>query len=143
MKTAEQTELEMPVLAQTQTLQMPLGLLGFEPIKQYLCVESPEEAPFCWLQAVNEPGLTFLVIPPFEVLSDYQPNISDEDVAFLELASPADARLLTIVTLRGNGRATANLKGPIVVNRRTNRAKQVVLSNAAEYPLQFPLPQAD
>ena len=71
---------------------------------------------------------------------DYEPDVATEDVEFLELSSPEDALLFNIVTLRGDGRATVNLKGPIVVNRYTLKGKQVVLTNAARYALQHPLP---
>jgi len=121
-------------------IYLPLGLPGFEPLKQYLLLADPEEAPFSWLQVVNDPSLAFIVISPFEVLPGYEPDLPKEDVEFLELSSPEDALLFGIVTLRGKGRATVNLKGPIVVNRHTFKGKQVVLANAVQYQLQHPLP---
>jgi flagellar assembly factor FliW len=121
-------------------IDLPLGLLGFERFKQYVLLAEPDQAPFSWLQVVDDPGLAFIVIPSFEVLPNYEPDISKEDVSFLEISSPDDVLLLSIVTLRGQGRATANLKAPIVVNRHTSRGKQVVLANAAQYQLQHPLP---
>jgi len=42
--------------------------------------------------------------------------------------------------LRNAGQATINLKGPIVINRRTWIGKQVIPVNAAQYPTQHPLP---
>lgn len=143
MKTAETIELEAPVLRDQDVIHLPLGLLGFERIKDYLWIESPGEMPFRWLQALHDPSLTFLAVPPFDVFSEYAPDISEDDVAFLGLSCPMDAQMFVIVTLRPGGRATANLKGPIVVNRFTKIAKQAVLINAAEYPLQYPLPVAD
>jgi flagellar assembly factor FliW len=143
MNTAEQTDVLVAEPVEEQVLHLPLGLLGFEPIKEYLCVSRPEEAPFLWLQAIQDPTLTFLVISPFEVISEYHPDISEEDAAFLGLNSPDEALILAIVTLRRNGRATANLKGPLVVNRISGRAKQVVLANAGDYSLQHPLPHAE
>jgi flagellar assembly factor FliW len=68
------------------------------------------------------------------------PDLSPEDVKFLALESPDDALLLNIVTLRPRGRATVNLKGPVVINRFTLVGKQVVLANAADYSVQHPLP---
>ena len=44
-----------------------------------------------------------------------------------------------IVTLRGAAPATVNLKGPIVINRHTNLARQVVLNNAADYSVRHPI----
>jgi flagellar assembly factor FliW len=44
------------------------------------------------------------------------------------------------VSLRGDGRATINLKGPIVLNRQTLIAKQVIPLNATTYSVAHPLP---
>lgn len=143
MKTAELTELELPTLRDQDVIHLPLGLLGFERIKDYIWIESADEVPFRWLQALHDPSLTFLVVPPFELLSSYAPNVTDEDVAFLGLSCPMDALIYAIVTLRPGGRSTMNLKGPIVVNRFTQIGKQVVLANAADYSLQCSLPVAD
>ena len=103
----------------------------------------PAAAPFQWLQLQDDPSLAFLVVSPFLAVADYQPEISPADVGYLGMVAPTDALLLNIVTLRGNGRATLNLKGPILINRHTRLAKQVVLANAADYALQHPLPQAN
>src|SRR6185369_99926 len=98
------------------------------------------EQPFVWLQAAETPALAFLLISPFVVTSDYQPDIPAADVESLGLAAPDDALVLNIVTLRRDSVATVNLKGPIVVNRHTRVARQVVLNNAAQYSVQHPLP---
>lgn len=124
-------------------LKFPSGLLGFETIKDFDFLSVPGEEPFVRLKARGEPAISFLVIAPFEVLPDYQPDIPPEDVSFLGLTSPQDAFLLNIVTLRLKERSTVNLKGPIVVNRHTMVAKQVVLANAAQYSVQHPLPLAE
>ena len=42
--------------------------------------------------------------------------------------------------MRGPQQATVNLKGPIVLNRRTLVAKQVIPLNAPEYSVAHPLP---
>jgi flagellar assembly factor FliW len=120
-------------------IRLPFGLLGFEHVKEYVLLANPEEAPFMWFQMLNDAKRAFLVAPAFEVAPDYQPDINEDEVEFLGLADPADAFLLNIVTLRGNGQATVNLKGPIVINRRTLIGKQVIPNNAAQYSLRHPL----
>jgi len=117
-----------------------MGLLGFERIKEYFLLADPAEEPFLWLQVPHDANLAFLVIAPQPLLPDYKPELSAEDVAFLGLASAADASLLSIVTIRGPNQATLNLKGPIVMNRRTLVAKQVIPTNAAQFSVQHPLP---
>lgn len=141
MKCAEQiTTIEEPIEAQSYSLiQLPLGLLGFEKIKNYTLLGSQEETPFLWLQMVDDPNLSFLVVSPGDVLQEYQPDISDEDAVFLELTEPEDAMVLNIVTLHADGKATVNLKGPVVINRRTLKGKQVIPRNVSKFALQHPL----
>jgi flagellar assembly factor FliW len=121
-------------------VKLPMGLLGFEQIKDYLLISNPAEEPFRWLQVKNDAALAFVVIDPFLVAPEYHPDIPPTDVEFLGLAGPQDAQLYNIVTLHSAGRATVNLKGPVVVNRHTGVGKQVVLANAGQYSVQHPLP---
>jgi flagellar assembly factor FliW len=123
-----------------QFLHVPLGLLGFERIKNYLLLSRDEEAPFSWLQVPEDPSLNFLVLPVFLAHSTYQPAFNDDDVAFLGLGSPEDALLYGIVTLRPPQLPTINLKGPILINRRTWQGKQAIPTNASEFLLHHPLP---
>lgn len=127
----------------TRRIHFPFGLLGFESIKNFLLIAEPDHAPFSWLQVEDDPALAFIVISPFEILPGYEPDIPASDVDGLGLSDPEDVTLYCIVTVRGGGGATANLKGPIVVNRHTAEAKQVVLTNAARYQLQHPLPLSE
>lgn len=124
-------------------VEFPLGLLGFEALRRFTLVGKPEEAPFLWLEARDDSGLAFLVAPLDQIASDYKPDVALEDVRFLKLSSPREALLLGIVTLSGAGRATINLKGPLVINARTRVGKQVVPLNAAGYSAQYSLPVAD
>jgi flagellar assembly factor FliW len=64
-------------------------------------------------------------------------------VEFLKLKQADDALLLSVVTIHDDQRATVNLKGPIVINRHTHIAKQVIIANAAMYSVAHPLPVAE
>ena len=140
MNAVETTKLE-PVQVQSENvIHLPLGLLGFEQYKKYVLLANPDEIPFRWLQVLEDPTLAFLVISPFEVVPNYSPEIGDDDSSFIGLKSPDDALIYNIVTLKADGHATMNLKGPIVLNRFTLSGKQVVIANAANYALQHPLP---
>jgi flagellar assembly factor FliW len=121
-------------------VRLPLGLLGFERCKSFTLFARPEEEPFLWLQAVGNPKLAFLVMSPFIAVPDYLPAIPEEDAQFLGLEGPEDALIINIVTVRAGRQATINLKGPIVLNRRTLKAKQVIPLNASELSVAHPLP---
>ncbi len=142
MKFAERTGTEPLPHENRSIVRMPLGLLGFEKVKQYTLLADPKEAPFLWLQMLEEPNVSFLVIDPFLLFPDYQPDLTDEDAEFLGLENADDAAVFNIVTLRQDGKANINLKGPIVINRQTLQAKQVIPVNASSYQVQHPFPIA-
>jgi flagellar assembly factor FliW len=131
---------ELPAAPDTSGVKLPMGLLGFEQIKEFLLISNPAEEPFRWLQVKDNSALAFVVIDPFLVAPDYHPDIPQTDVEFLGLGRPQDAQLYNIVTLHSASRATVNLKGPVVINRHTGIAKQVVLANASQYSVEHPLP---
>ncbi|HEX3719252.1 MAG TPA: flagellar assembly protein FliW [Verrucomicrobiae bacterium] len=140
MNTLELMEPETHATKTKEVIQLPLGILGFERVKNYVLLAKPNEEPFLWFQMLEDVKRAFLVIPPHHVLSNYQPDISEQDVEFLDLINPAEALVLNIVTLRGAMKGTVNLRGPIVINRRTLIGKQVIPANAAQYAIQHPLP---
>jgi flagellar assembly factor FliW len=140
MKTLELIEPEKPSLKAQSTIQLPLGLLGFERVKNYLLLANPDEQPFLWLQMMDTPKKAFLVVSPFLAVPDYRPDVSEADVQFLGLERPTDALVLNICTLRAGETPTINLKGPLVFNRHTLIGKQVIPDNAMEYSLRHPLP---
>lgn len=138
MKCIEKTFYE--ALPAGQLLSIPDGLLGFESCQQVRLTTCPEQAPFLWLEWVDGSKTVLLVMPPSILYPTYQPEIGPNDVRCLGLTTFADAWVLNIVSLAQDGRATINLKGPIVINRKTLVARQVVPVNALHFNLHHPLP---
>jgi len=135
MKTVELDELQKLPVQNENIISVPLGLLGFEPVKKYVLLSTPGEEPFMWLQMLDNAGQGFVVVNPSVAVPTYAPDIPQADIEFLDIQSPADAFVLNIVTVR-NGQTTVNLKGPIVINRRTLVAKQCIPTNVGEFALQ-------
>ena len=88
--------------------------------------------------------INFLVIEPNGLVSNYSPELFDQDANELEITASGDAFVLNIVTLRDTVPASAsvNLTGPIIVNRSTLQAKQVVISNYMGYRAPYILGEA-
>ncbi len=125
-----------------QQITLPQGLLGFESQKHFTLQSNPGEQPFAWLKTQEPSALAFVVLNPWLADPGYHPEIPDADASFLGIHSPEDAEFLGIVTLKGSGHATMNLKGPIIINRHSGLGKQVILANATEYSVHHPLPVA-
>ena len=112
-----------------QKIVFPQGLLGFETYKDYLLLDA-ERQPFYWLQSMDVEQVAFVLVNPFLFRPDYELNISNEELAEINLHSPEKALIFTIVTIPpDDGPMTANLQGPLVINRDNRTGKQVVLSD--------------
>lgn len=109
-----------------QRIGLPWGLLGFEDLRDWVLLDAAQ-APFYWLQSLQRPEVAFVLIDPLVFRPDYEPGADPAELAGLELAAPGDALVLVIVTVPSEGaRMTANLQGPLLINRRTRTGRQVV-----------------
>ena len=127
------TTSEMAVETEIPELLFASGLPGFPDARRFVLVRLGDEtSPFSTLRSIDgDTDLEFVVTHPGLFFPDYEPEIDDETVARLDLGSADDALLLVIVTVAKPIEAsTANLLGPIVVNRHTRAAAQAVLSNS-------------
>lgn len=97
-----------------------------------------EWEPFSSLVSLDEEALAFLVVPPVALFDDYVIEIPEEDCRLLELEDATDVVTLLIVRRRGVPVPVVNLVAPIVVNRRTRAAAQVVLQESG-YGLMVPV----
>jgi len=113
-----------------QVLDFPCGLFGFEDFHRFALIES-EYQPFYWLQSLDESGLAFLIVDPFLIVPDYELDIDDKTLMEIGITSPADVIVFAIITVPvENGPITANLQGPLVINRKNNKVLQVILNDS-------------
>ena len=102
------------------------SILAFEDYDEFYLVNMDGEGTFKILQSKDDKNICFILIDPFLVFKDYQPDIHDEDIKSLSIESESDIYLLTIVTVpKGDLKSmTANLIAPIVFNIKNHKAKQ-------------------
>jgi len=142
VRTARLGPVETLELPEEARLKFPLGLPGFEEYTAFALVEDPYYAPFCWLQALDDPHVCFLLIPPESVVPDYELELGDEARESLRLEDGAEPRVYCIVVVPQNVQEmTANLKAPVVVNPARRRGRQVIRTDE-RYPLRHPVLQA-
>lgn len=115
------------------------GLIGCPDWQHFsLSGEQPGD-PIRVLQSLDEPTVSLLAIDPFAVVPDYEIELSDADEAALGLDDPSSALVLCILTVRQDASTvTANLLGPIVINRQTGLARQLVLAHS-DYSIRHPV----
>lgn len=106
------------------------GPVGFAESRRFYIVPQDPGIPLRWLQDADDPSLAFVIIDPGHFRLDYQPMLAREDMECLGLKSLEDAEVHALVVIPEDPQGmTANLKAPIIVNKRTRRARQVILDN--------------
>lgn len=110
-------------------LHFPQGLYGFENHTDFILSES-EYKPFMWLQSVSEESLSFLTVDPFLFFSDYELDVDDESIKDIGVKDASDVLVISIVTLSSKDKhthITANLQGPLIINKNNKKGMQIVL----------------
>ena len=89
------------------------------------------------MRAVDDADLRLYLVDPSSVLSEYAPMLSDEQAESLALTTADDALILVVAHPGADG-VSVNLLAPVIVNRATGAASQVILEDQ-DYPLRAPL----
>src|SRR4051812_42587548 len=111
------------------TITMAVPMPGFPAHREFVLVRLNDDGLLYAFTSIEDPDLRFLVAPPEPFFPDYAPEIEKEVFAALNTKDPDRLLLLTVITA-GQNETTANLLAPIVVDRDTMRAMQVVLSGS-------------
>ena len=120
-------------------LTFPSGLLGFPEQQRYVILDHDTEAPFKWLQSVEEPALAFVIMDPALFHPGYHIDAPIDALTEIRAGEREDLALVVILTIPSDdpGRITANLRGPLVLSHKTKLGKQLVLSE--DFPTRHPL----
>ncbi|MEO5365924.1 MAG: flagellar assembly protein FliW [Magnetococcus sp. WYHC-3] len=124
-----------------ELIRLEEGLLGFPLSQRFLLFPYGKSSPFFWLQSVDEPEIAFIVVNPFDFFGELEFVVGDDDARALDLTSSEDLEVFTLVTIP-EGRPEemrTNLAGPVVVNVKNRRGRQVLMKQYS--PRQPLLPQ--
>ncbi|AGZ46330.1 flagellar assembly protein FliW [Actinoplanes friuliensis] len=114
--------LDMPII------DMAVPMPGFPAHQQFVLVRLNDEGLLYAFTSIQDPDLRFLVAPPEPFFPDYAPEIENDVLAALNTKDP-DRLLVMVVITAGVNETTANLLAPIIVDRDSRRAMQVVLTD--------------
>lgn len=115
------------------TITMAVPMPGFPSHRDFVLVRLNDDGLLYAFTSIDNPELRFLVAPPEPFFPEYAPEIENSVFAALNTKDPDRLLLLTVITA-GENETTANLLAPIVVDRDSMRAMQVVLSGSG-YPV--------
>ncbi len=100
-------------------------IIGFEEYKKYALLDG--DPPFYWLQSLEEKDFSFVLIDPCVFHPDYSPTFAKTEIKELGLKSVHDALVLSIVTVIGPEKLTANLLAPLVINPNNHQGAQLIV----------------
>jgi flagellar assembly factor FliW len=106
------------------------GIIGFPALTKYVLIQRPNDAPFYWLQSLDDPTMALVLVNPVLFKADYAPSLPEGLHNELK-ASSEEISLFAIVTIPP-GRPqdmTANLLGPLALNPASRLARQLILDD--------------
>ncbi|SEO59212.1 flagellar assembly factor FliW [Amphibacillus marinus] len=110
-----------------QRITFPTGIPGFQTETDFVLLNFDENPAFQLLQSITTAALAFVVINPFQFVTDYEIKLDEQLIKQLQIDEEADVLLLAFVTLNDALKSsTANLQAPIVVNQKRQLAKQFI-----------------
>jgi len=116
-------------LDERQRITLTSGLFGFEELKDFVLMDATQK-PFLIFQSIQDQDVAFILIDPFFFRDEYEPRLSKVELEEIGLDSEKSeqALILAVVTVppASSGPITANLQGPLVINRETRTGRQFI-----------------
>lgn len=112
------------------------GLLGLEESTTSMVLIQFDESPYFWLHSTTDPDVAMIVVDPWQFWPDYEIDIPEPVEQDLGFVDPSEVEVMVLVSIRsapsaeGKPEVSANLLGPLVVNSKTRKGRQLVLENA-------------
>ncbi|MDH4261995.1 MAG: flagellar assembly protein FliW [Spirochaetia bacterium] len=119
-------------IKENEMLKFPNGILAFEGFTNYVILPEHKDSVFHWLQSLDDPKLSFLLLEPYLLLPEYVPDIFVYEIE--NLFGNRDISNLSvwcIVTIPPNHpeKMTINAQGPIVISNEKRLGGQFISNN--------------
>ena len=118
-------------IAEEKIIHFQEGIPAFEEEKEFIIIlNEDKENPFHWLQSVKNSELSFVILNPFEIFSDYDILLPETAINKLNIEKEEDVIIYSMVVVPEDmTKMTTNLLGPIVINTKEMLGKQVILDD--------------
>ena len=119
-------------IKEEQIIHFSNGITVLQNQKQFVILPLSEDSPFLVLQSLKNAELGFIVSSPFLFFNQYEFDLEESVVDILGVEDANDVEVMVILTMGSSiEKTTANLRAPIIVNRKNMKAKQVILHDSA------------
>ncbi len=124
----------------SQVLSFPNGLFGFDDERSFLLLPFEGSGGFMLcLQSTATSALAFVLLDPFSLCPDYHPVLQDAELALFGAEDISSLCFYVLCAVKNPvAESTVNLKCPVVVDPRTNEARQIILETDS-YGMRHPL----
>lgn len=120
-----------------EIITFPAGIPGFVDYREFVVLSLEDDSPFVIMQSVEESELAFILIAPWEIVSDYEFEIGEKIEEALKLKSEKDLLVFVTVSIHQEiNDMTVNLAAPLIINNREKIARQLILDG---YPVRQPV----
>jgi len=127
MKTSA-AQLEKSSREQAGLMFFPEGIIGFNEHREFSIMPNKSKEPFIWLESCQDGNLSFIIIDPKEFNQSYDPILSLVDKAALKIDDLSECFIYALVCVpKDSDKISANLLAPIIINKKSNIGRQVIL----------------
>ena len=122
-------------------INFPGGIVGFPNLQNFALMydsENTDGNSINFLVSLEEPAFALPVMAPNIVRPDYDPMVEDDLMLPLGEFEEGMLVLVTVTVPHDVKKMTVNLMAPIIVNIKTKRAIQLIVSDD-KYPVKFPI----
>ncbi len=122
-------------------LTFPNGLPGLESCKRFKLFHEENKPTIFWMQSLDDPGIIFSVADPALFEHEYEIQLSDAEVALLQVDDPAFLKVLVLLYRTGGDNAAllskspspagieVNWRGPVIINLQKRLGMQKLLQH--------------
>jgi len=124
----------------TKIIHFDTGMAGFPDCSDFVVMDHDRETPLKWLQCVDRPEISFVIIDPAQVMPAYTVDVPEpvmKMIGWNHEVRPEQVAVFVVLNCEG-GNLTANLRAPVVVNVQKRLAFQLILDDPA-IPLRHPI----
>ena len=123
-------------LDENAVLEFSSPILGFDQLRRYVLLSDEEVgAGLFWLQSLEDESTCFILLDPLDLGLEYYPQVPRDVAQELELGEEDSVVRLIAVVPQDFKDTTVNMKSPIFINPKSQRAAQVILD--ADYPIRM------
>jgi flagellar assembly factor FliW len=122
---------ELKLKSRDAVIHFDEGLIGFSECKDFVLMENESLAPFRLLQSLESPQVSFLVLEPTALISNYYDRVPQRDWEALEVLDGTKPLAFVIVMIGSTPEnSTGNFQAPLLVNYERMIGKQVILTDS-------------